>query len=114
MQVKKSGKKIFGANLTADEKKAMDIEIKRQLAEFDRKHEIEIDALILWTLHNDFGFGEKRLKKFFDIFGESINELIKHYEFEDSEKIWICTKKLKDYGVDLEEWEEERRKLQCL
>ena len=114
MQVKKSGKMIFGANFTSEEKKAIDIKIKNQLAEFDKKHEIEIDALILWTLHEEFGFDEKRLKKFFDIFGEAIDELIKRYEFEDFDKIWICTEKLKNYGVNLEEWEEERRKLQCL
>lgn len=108
MRVKKSGKKIFGAYLTADEKKAMDIEIKRQLAEFDKKHEMEIDALILWTLHEEFGFGEKRLKQFFDVFGKAIDELVKRYEFDDSDKIWICTEKLKDYGVDLDVWAKER------
>ena len=108
MQVKKSGKMIFGAALTADEKKAMDIEIKKQLAEFDRKHELEIDALILWTLHEEFGFGAKRLKKFYDIFGKAIDELIKRYEFDDSDRVWICTEKLKDCGVDLEKWAKER------
>ena len=34
MRVKKSGKHIYGADLSAAEKKAMDIEIKRQLAEY--------------------------------------------------------------------------------
>jgi cupin superfamily acireductone dioxygenase involved in methionine salvage len=108
MQVKKSGKIIFGADFTAEEKKAIDIEIKKQLAEFDKKHEIEIDALILWTLHQEFGFGEKRLKQFYYIFGKAIDELIKRYEFDDSDRIWICTEKLKDYGIDLEEWAKER------
>ena len=57
MQVKKAGGKVYGAILTAAEKKAMDLEIQRELAEYDRKHIAEIDATILWVLHEQFGFG---------------------------------------------------------
>lgn len=57
MQVKKAGGKVYGAVLTAAEKKAMDLEIQRELAEYDRKHIAEIDATILWVLHEQFGFG---------------------------------------------------------
>lgn len=42
MQVKKAGGKVYGAVLTAAEKKAMDLEIQRELAEYDRKHIAEI------------------------------------------------------------------------
>ena len=49
MQVKKAGGKVYGAVLTAAEKKAMDLEIQRELAEYDRKHIAEIDATILWV-----------------------------------------------------------------
>ncbi len=45
MFVKKSGGKIFGAEFTAAEKKALDIEVKRQLAEYDKKHVMELDAI---------------------------------------------------------------------
>lgn len=38
MVVKKAGGKIYGAVLTAAEKKAMNMEIERQLAEYTRKH----------------------------------------------------------------------------
>lgn len=55
MQVKKAGGKVYGAVLTAAEKKAMDMEIQRELAEYDRKHIAEIDATILWVLHEQFG-----------------------------------------------------------
>lgn len=37
MQIKKAGGRIYGAVLTNAEKKAMDMEIKRQLAEMDKK-----------------------------------------------------------------------------
>lgn len=109
MYIRKSGGKIFGASLTASEKKALDIEIKRQLADYDKKHELELDALVLWTLHEQFGFGQERLRRFYNSFGDSINRLIEHYELDDSDKIWICTEKLKDYGINLEDWAKERR-----
>lgn len=51
MYMKKAGGKVYGAHLTAAEKKAMDIEIRRQLAEYDLKHANELDAMILWHLH---------------------------------------------------------------
>lgn len=47
MYTKKAGGKVYGAHLTAAEKKAMDIEIRRQLAEYDLKHANELDAMIL-------------------------------------------------------------------
>lgn len=109
MRIKKTGGKIYGASLSAAEQKAMDMEIQRQLAEYDRKHELEIDAMILWVLHERFGFGPKRLRLFYDNFTASIDALIKRYEMENSEHIWICTYKLKKYGVDVSKWNGEKR-----
>ena len=37
MIIKKSGKNIFGAELTVAERKAMDIEIQKEIAEFNQK-----------------------------------------------------------------------------
>ena len=48
MRVKKSGGKIFGADLTVAERKALNMEIKRQMAEYDRKHKNELEAMVLW------------------------------------------------------------------
>lgn len=108
MKVKKAGKRVFGAVMSAAEKKAMDMEIQRQLAEYDRKHIREIDALVLWELHEQFGFGNKRLKKFYDNFSRGIEALIRRYEMEHGDDVWLCTYKLKEIGCDLEKWEKER------
>ena len=56
MVVKKAGGKIYGAVLTSAEKKAMNMEIERQLAEYTRKHEVELNAMILYVLHEQLGF----------------------------------------------------------
>ena len=51
MRVKKAGGKVFGAVLTATERKAMEMEINRQIAEADRRYADDIDAMVLYTLH---------------------------------------------------------------
>lgn len=107
MIVKKSGKYIYGAELSAAEKKAMDIEIRRQLAEYTKKHEQEVSAIILWELHTQLGFGHDRLKKFYDNFRPALDDLIKRYEMEDGDEAWLCTQKLKDYGFDILKIEED-------
>ena len=104
MIVKKSGGQVFGAHLTAAERKALNLEIQRQLAEYDLKHELEIEALILWTLHDQFGFGPIRLKRFYDGFNSALKALVRRYELEDTDDVWLCTHKLKEIGVDLEDW----------
>lgn len=38
MRIKKAGGKVFGAVLTAAERKAMDMEINRQIVEADRRY----------------------------------------------------------------------------
>ena len=103
MRVKKSGGKIFGADLTVAERKALNMEIKRQMAEYDRKHKNELEAMVLWQLHEQLGFGVQRLKKFYYNFNPIVDELIERYQLEEDDGIWICTLKLKDLGIDIEE-----------
>lgn len=100
--------KVFGAALSPIEKRAMEIEIQKQLAEYDRKNILEIDAIVLWVLHETFGFGEKRLKKFFDNFIPAINDLVKRYEMGQADEAWLCTCKLKQCGIDISKWEYEK------
>lgn len=107
MYLKKAGGRVYGAVLTAAEKKAMDMEIQRELAEYDRKHLAEIDATILWVLHEQFGFGAKRLRTFYDAYRARINELIGRYELENGDDIWLCTQMLKKVGVNIEDWHKE-------
>ena len=108
MFVKKLGNRIVGAELTSAEKKAMEIEIKKELAEYDKCHTREIDAIILWILHEQFGFGPKRLREAYLAWSEQLDALIGRYELNRADTIWLCTKRLKEYGIDLEEWAKER------
>lgn len=94
MRIKKAGGKVFGAVLTAAEKKAMDMEINRQIVEADRRYADDIDAMVLYTLHVHLGFGKKRL--------------IRYYQMPD-DYTWLCKEMLKRIGVDVEAWNKERK-----
>jgi hypothetical protein len=108
MVVKKFKGKVIGAELTADERKAIDIEIRKQLAEMDRKNSCEFDAMVLYILHKEFGFGPKRLKQFYDNFTEGLKNMLERYEMDESDQVWLCTYKLKQIGVDVEKWHNEK------
>ena len=107
MQVIKVLGKVYGAKLTNAEQEALKIEIRKQLAEMTRKHEIEIDSLVLWVLMNKSDFDEEQLHEYYTGFGPAIKALIERYELEDTDDVWLCTKKLKDKGIDVEAWRKE-------
>lgn len=106
--IKKAGGKVFGAVLTAAEKKAMDMEINRQIVEADRRYADDIDAMVLYTLHVHLGFGKKRLRKFYDAFSAEHDRLIQYYQMPD-DYTWLCKEMLKRIGVDVEAWNKERK-----
>ena len=105
MIIKKSGKNIFGADLTRAEEKALNIEIQKQIANYDRDNADEIDAIILWVLHEEFGFGKKRLRRFYDAFKPALDSLCERYQITDrKDELWVCKYKLLDHGVDIQKW----------
>lgn len=107
MIVKKIAGKVYGAKLTKDEEKAMDIEILKEIKNLNEKNMVEIDALVLWILYESFGFRKTRLRRFFEMFIEGMKDLNERYEMEKSDLPWICTKKLLDHGIDIQKWDEE-------
>lgn len=75
-----------------------------------KKNADEVDAVILWLLHEKFGFGKKRLRAFYDSFSTELDALVKRYEMGDEDKAWLCSRKLRDYGIDISEWNKEETK----
>lgn len=111
MRVKKAGGRVYGADLTAAERKAMSIEINRQIAESERQHANNLDALILYVLHVHLGFGKKRLRRFYEAFTVEHNKLIEHYEMPD-DNAWLADMKLKEIGIDVAAWNAEKEATQ--
>lgn len=52
--------------------------------------------------------GETRLHRFYKALGAGVDALVKRYEMNDSGDVWLCTQKLKEQGIDLDEWDHER------
>lgn len=107
---KKAMGRIYAVEYNKEEQRAMEKEIHRQFAEYERLHNKEIDAMALLVLHEEFGFGPARLKRFFDRFEAVLDNLLETYEGdEDINRAELCFAKLKEYGVDLDIWEKERK-----
>lgn len=103
MVVKKANGRVFGAVLSKAEQRALDIEIQKQCADYYKRYENEIEAMILWNLHTELGFGKKRLLRFHSEFSKNMSQLVSQYEMDDHDTSWICLTKLKNYGIDLQE-----------
>lgn len=91
---------------TGKQRKAMMSEIVKQEKEMLETSEKNIDVAILWMLHEQLGFGAKRLRRFFDTFNRIYEELVAHYDMVD-DLPWIYERKLKEIGVDVAEWRKE-------
>lgn len=107
-KARQAGKKDAQKQINAPAaRKAMNKEINNQLALAHDRFFQDERAVILWTLHKIFGFGAKRLRKYYDAYTPACEELRDHYEMSDSDMPFIATEKLKAIGVDLREWDSE-------
>ena len=108
MHIKKSNGKVYGAEFTKAELKAIEMEARRALAEYERKNAIEIEAIVIRQLRRLTGWGETRLKRFYDGFDDELNKLIERYEMTEEDSPWLCTMDLKREGFDIEQWHKEK------
>ena len=107
MKFHKCNGQIYKVELTPKEQKAMDAEINRQLIEKHSEFVDDVDYMIMRILHNEFGFGLTRLKRFYEAFIVDNDALVKHYEMADA-GAYIARKEMNDIGCDIEKWNRER------
>ena len=94
--------------LTNRERKAIESEINRQTAQNVKNLSLNLQALVLWQLHEQLGFGKKRLLDFQKAFLPMIKELQRFYEVDNADDTdFICKYKLKNQvGIDVESLDE--------
>lgn len=94
--------------LTNRERKALENEINRQTAQNVKNLSLNLQALVLWQLHEQEGWGKKKLLGFQKRFLPAIQELQRFYELENaSETDFVCKYKLKnEVGIDVETLDE--------
>lgn len=94
-------KAMVNALMSGVGKDTMMSEIHKNLVEKEKELALDVDTCVLWTLHNKYGWGKQRLKKFYlDLFEEHLN-MRKYYDIDDMYPERI---KLKEKGVDVEAW----------
>ena len=105
MRIKKFCGKPYGVELSASERKAMTLEINRQIMEKDEQYKEDIDAMILYVLMVHYGWKKRRLRKFWNAFIKEHRALRDHYLMNDpGDNEWLAHWKLKDIGVDIHQW----------
>lgn len=108
MIIKKYKGKPYGVEYTAAERKAMDIEFRRQSAEYDRKYKEDIDAMVLYVLAEEYGWRRRRLRKFWNAFSKVHKALCEDYLMDDpGDNEWLAHRKLNQIGVDVRQWYKE-------
>lgn len=94
-------KAIVDAVLNGGGKDIMMAEIHKNILEKEKALSLDIDTCVLWTLHNKYGWGKQRLKKFYlDLFEEHLNMR----QFYDVDDLYPERMKLKEKGIDVEAW----------
>lgn len=90
---------------TSKERKAMQAEIDRQTAQNVKNLSSNLQALVLWSLHEQLGFGQRRLLEFQQRFLPLIKELQDFYEASSAEETeFICKYKLRqECGINVDE-----------
>lgn len=98
---------IYKVELTPKEQKAMNEEINRQVVERHREFTDDFDYMVMRILHEHFGFGLTRLRRFYDAFSADNDALVKHYEMDDA-GVYIARKQMNAIGCNIEKWNSER------
>ena len=95
----------FVTRLSNKERKEIEREIRRKTATNVKNLSLNLQAIVLWNIHEQLGFGQKRLLEFQKTFLPLIKELQDFYMAEDSEETqFILLYKLKnEVGVDVRE-----------
>ena len=106
MNFKKFQGQIFGVEFSPKEQRAIDAEINRQLVKRHKEFGDDVDYMILKILHDHFGFGPTRLRKFYDHFTEDNYALMQHYEMSDA-GVYIARKEMNAIGCNVEKWNQE-------
>ena len=108
MRVKKFNGRPYGVEFTATERKAMNLEINRQIIEKDERYKEDIDAMVLYVLMARYGWKKKRLRNFWKAFVEEHKALIEFYQMDEpGDNEWLAHRQLRQIGVDIHQWYKE-------
>ena len=82
-------------------REAMLHEINQQILQKDKEYQLNLDTMVLWSLKQFAGWGPKKLKDFYYFMFKEHLRMREFYELDD---LYPERHKLKEKGVDIEEW----------
>ena len=82
-------------------REAMLHEINQQILQKDKEYQLNLDTMVLWSLKQFAGWGPKKLKDFYYFMFKEHLLMREFYELDD---LYPERHKLKEKGVDIEEW----------
>ena len=95
--------KVHISKLTCAQRAEVADEARRQLNKLMPMVVQNVEAIILWQLHEEYGFGKRRLMRFFDATAPMMEGMLSYYNFKtDEDAIWLCKHNLKELGIDLD------------
>lgn len=94
-------KAILPRKMSNAEMKALDGSIRKQIGQSVGKLQGNIEAIVLWQLHVQKGWGVKRLEEFLEGFRPALQELMDFYGVDSTEEVeFACVQNLKSIGFD--------------
>lgn len=98
----KSCGQIIRVALNAKERKAFNEMLSEEIRRVSADHEKEEMAVVAWVLHRRLGWVENGITNFMRDYYPTLRELKEHYEVDMGDVPWLCSKKLKDSGIDFD------------
>lgn len=90
-------------DLTAKEKRKLVQEIRTECVEQTRGYEVQLDAVTLFVLHTEFGFGKQRLQRFYDALFAKRREMQEKFQMPGEDDDYAIWHFLLEDGIDVEQ-----------
>lgn len=95
--------------LSKAEERVLRQEIDKAIVEGLRDAEKDGDASYLLILHDHYGFSKKKLFNVWKMLYTENKKYEEYYDLKPGDGIWYARKRLKDIGIDLDEWYREEQ-----
>ena len=102
--------KIYKNQPNANQRKTLRQECVKEFEKLLEEYNRQVALQMLYVLRFEFGFGQERLRRFSDKLAEMQITTIDRYEATDGDVPSICEIKLRDSGINVEEFLKEVEK----
>jgi hypothetical protein len=91
---------------TPGELQAIRNEAAEQAMKFVESRYMDIDSIFCYSMHELYGFGQKRLKRLYLKMQEYRNEMLKHYDPNNEDpdiSEYVMRRRLSECGIDMKD-----------